>query len=275
MHRLLCALVLAVLSACATGGHVPSSTAALPAKSILVLEPVNDGAGAQVDLKRLYPEIVAAATAQAKGFHVVTRQEMAERGVRAPKLDRAGEAAMEIGKSMGVALVLFGVAGQAQATGPGMVLVLVTPQGDRAGEWMKGGTEELTKEIPREVGALLQDLGVSATEPVSYSSGLVMEVTDPGNGPRARLSDHVKVNYEGKLEDGTVFDSSIRRGQPAVFPLTGVIQCWQEAVAKLHVGAKARLVCPPAIAYGERGSPPAIPPKATLSFEVELLGIEK
>jgi FKBP-type peptidyl-prolyl cis-trans isomerase FkpA len=83
------------------------------------------------------------------------------------------------------------------------------------------------------------------------------------------------VHYEGKLVDGTVFDSSLRRGEPATFPLNGVIPCWTEGVQQIKVGGKARLVCPPETAYGERGSPPRIPGGSTLVFEVELLDIAK
>ena len=85
----------------------------------------------------------------------------------------------------------------------------------------------------------------------------------------------VKVHYRGTLMDGTEFDSSYTRGQPAEFPLNRVIKCWTEGVQRMKVGGKARLVCPPAIAYGERGAGNAVPPNATLNFEVELLGITK
>ena len=82
----------------------------------------------------------------------------------------------------------------------------------------------------------------------------------------------VEVHYHGTLEDGTVFDSSVDRGKPARFPLNRVIDCWTEGVQMIKVGGKARLVCPPEIAYGERGAG-SIPPNATLTFEVELLQI--
>ena len=105
-------------------------------------------------------------------------------------------------------------------------------------------------------------------------SGLVFRTVTPGKGETPKATDVVKVNYEGKLSDGTVFDSSYKRGQPATFPLHGVIPCWTEGVQKMKVGETARLVCPSSIAYGDRGHPPTIPGGATLDFKVELLSIE-
>jgi FKBP-type peptidyl-prolyl cis-trans isomerase FkpA len=104
-------------------------------------------------------------------------------------------------------------------------------------------------------------------------SGLIIKVIRPGNGPSPKETDRVKVNYEGRLINGTVFDSSYKRGQPAEFPLNGVIKCWTEGVQKMHVGEEAELICPSDIAYGDRGHPPTIPGGATLIFKVELLGI--
>jgi FKBP-type peptidyl-prolyl cis-trans isomerase FkpA len=105
------------------------------------------------------------------------------------------------------------------------------------------------------------------------ASGLVIKVLRPGNGPSPKETDKVKVNYEGRLINGNVFDSSYKRGQPAEFPLNGVIKCWTEGVQKMHVGEEAQLVCPSDIAYGDHGHPPTIPGGATLIFKVELLGI--
>jgi FKBP-type peptidyl-prolyl cis-trans isomerase FkpA len=108
---------------------------------------------------------------------------------------------------------------------------------------------------------------------VKSDSGLIYIPVKEGTGAQPKASDKVKVNYEGKLMDGTVFDSSYKRGQPIEFPLNGVIPCWTEGVQKMKVGGEATLVCPPSIAYGERGAPGAIPPNAALVFKVELLGV--
>jgi FKBP-type peptidyl-prolyl cis-trans isomerase FkpA/FKBP-type peptidyl-prolyl cis-trans isomerase FklB len=107
------------------------------------------------------------------------------------------------------------------------------------------------------------------------ASGLIYTEITPGKGESPKATDRVKVHYEGKLIDGTVFDSSIKRGQPATFPLNGVIKCWTEGVQLMKVGGKAKLICPSDIAYGDSGQPPAIKPGATLVFDVELLDIEK
>ncbi len=106
-------------------------------------------------------------------------------------------------------------------------------------------------------------------------SGIVYREITAGTGPSPKASDTVKVHYHGTLQDGTVFDSSVERNEPITFPLNGVIPCWTEGVPLMKVGGKSQLVCPPATAYGDRGSPPDIRPGATLIFEVELLGIEK
>jgi len=98
--------------------------------------------------------------------------------------------------------------------------------------------------------------------------------TTEGEGASPAATDRVKVHYHGTFLDGSVFDSSVQRGQPAVFPLNGVIPCWTEALQLVKVGGKARVICPPEIAYGPRGAPHRIPPNATLNFEVELIAIQ-
>lgn len=107
------------------------------------------------------------------------------------------------------------------------------------------------------------------------ASGVIVTTVKPGTGPSPAASDKVKVHYTGTLIDGSVFDSSVQRGQPATFPLSGVIKCWSEGIPTMKVGGKAKLVCPADVAYGDRGMPPAIKPGATLVFEVELLEIVK
>jgi FKBP-type peptidyl-prolyl cis-trans isomerase FkpA len=105
-------------------------------------------------------------------------------------------------------------------------------------------------------------------------SGLIYVEQKAGDGAQPTAADTVKVHYRGTLLDGTEFDSSFKRNQPAEFPLGGVIKCWTEGVAKMKVNGKAKLICPPEIAYGEGGRP-SIPPNATLTFEVELLEVKK
>jgi FKBP-type peptidyl-prolyl cis-trans isomerase FkpA/FKBP-type peptidyl-prolyl cis-trans isomerase FklB len=105
------------------------------------------------------------------------------------------------------------------------------------------------------------------------ASGIIITTLKPGTGPSPKATDKVKVHYHGTLTDGTVFDSSVQRKEPATFPLNGVIPCWTEGVQQMKVGGKSRLVCPPNVAYGDRGAPPRIKPGATLVFEVELLEI--
>jgi FKBP-type peptidyl-prolyl cis-trans isomerase FkpA len=128
---------------------------------------------------------------------------------------------------------------------------------------------------PAETGAAAPaaESGDAGAATETTDSGLRMTILAPGDGPSPAASDVVRVHYHGTFEDGSVFDSSVERGQPAVFPLNRVIPCWTEALQRMKVGGKARLVCPPQIAYGKRGAPPTIPPDATLVFEVELLGI--
>ncbi len=92
-----------------------------------------------------------------------------------------------------------------------------------------------------------------------------------GNGATPSPTSKVTVNYEGKLENGTVFDSSYSRGKPISFRLDQVIECWTEGVQKMKVGGKAFLKCPSETAYGKRGAGGVVPPNATLTFQVELL----
>ena len=110
---------------------------------------------------------------------------------------------------------------------------------------------------------------------VVTESGLIFTSITEGLGDRPTIVDTVTVNYHGTLRDGSVFDSSVKRGQPATFALNRVIPCWSEGLQKMQVGGKAKLVCPAEIAYGDRGAGQFITPGAVLTFEVELLGIEE
>ncbi len=105
-------------------------------------------------------------------------------------------------------------------------------------------------------------------------SGLQYEILKKGDGPIPKATDKVKVHYHGTLIDGTVFDSSVERGQPITFPVNGVIKGWQEALQMMPVGSKWKLYIPSELAYGERGAGGSIPSNSVLIFEVELLGIE-
>jgi len=124
-------------------------------------------------------------------------------------------------------------------------------------------------------GVAFLDKAATEAGATKTASGIVIKQTKVGTGPSPAASDQVKVHYEGRLIDGKVFDSSIARGEPATFPLSGVIACWTEGVQTMKVGGKAQLVCPANLAYGPNGSPPTIPPQATLVFDVELLEIVK
>ena len=111
--------------------------------------------------------------------------------------------------------------------------------------------------------------------PTVTASGLSFQSIKDGTGASPSATDTVRVHYKGTFMDGREFDSSHQRGRPAEFALNRVIKCWTEGVQRMKVGGKASLVCPPAIAYGERGAGGVIPPNATLKFEIELLDVSR
>ncbi|MCF0190556.1 MAG: FKBP-type peptidyl-prolyl cis-trans isomerase [Marinilabiliaceae bacterium] len=119
-------------------------------------------------------------------------------------------------------------------------------------------------------------LAANATRPevVTLKSGLQYEIMKEGTGKKPKATDSVVCHYHGTLVDGTVFDSSVRRGQPATFPVSGVIQGWVEALQLMPVGSKWKLFIPYNLGYGARGAGESIPPYATLVFEVELIEIK-
>lgn len=119
---------------------------------------------------------------------------------------------------------------------------------------------------------LLGSSAYAAAATETLPSGVTVTELKAGTGAQPTAADTVTVNYRGTLADGTEFDSSYKRGTPASFPLGRVVPCWTQGLQKMKVGEKAKLVCPPATAYGDRGVG-AIPPNSTLTFEVELLKI--
>lgn len=133
-------------------------------------------------------------------------------------------------------------------------------KGEKLSANLKAGEEFLEQNKQRE--------GVHTT-----ASGLQYEVLNQGDGPKPKATDKVKCHYHGTLIDGTIFDSSVQRGQPATFPLNMVISGWTEALQLMPVGSKYRLFLHPSLAYGERQTGAVIGPNSTLIFDVELLGI--
>jgi FKBP-type peptidyl-prolyl cis-trans isomerase FkpA/FKBP-type peptidyl-prolyl cis-trans isomerase FklB len=125
----------------------------------------------------------------------------------------------------------------------------------------------------KKAGAAFLTKAASEKGSTKTESGIVITTIKPGTGATPKATDTVKVHYHGTLTDGTVFDSSVKRGEPATFPLDKVIKCWTEGVQQIKVSGKSRLVCPSNLAYGDAGSPPIIKPGSTLVFEVELLEI--
>lgn len=109
---------------------------------------------------------------------------------------------------------------------------------------------------------------------VTLPSGLQYQVLEAGSGRKPKATDSVRCHYEGRLIDGTVFDSSIRRGEPATFPLNGVIAGWTEGLQLMTEGSKFRFFIPYNLAYGEHGAGQSIPPFAALVFDVELIAVE-
>jgi FKBP-type peptidyl-prolyl cis-trans isomerase len=149
-----------------------------------------------------------------------------------------------------------------------------------AGEVLQKMVAERMEAKEKEAGAKAESEGKAFLEAnkakpgvKTTASGLQFEITKEGTGATPKPTDTVKVHYTGTLIDGTKFDSSVDRGEPAEFPLDRVIPGWTEGLQLLKVGGKAHLVIPSALGYGERGYPPKIPGNSTLVFDVELLEI--
>jgi FKBP-type peptidyl-prolyl cis-trans isomerase FkpA len=140
---------------------------------------------------------------------------------------------------------------------------------------MRQARAAVIAESEKRAGAAFLDKAAMESGAIKTASGLVIKTLKPGSGPSPKATDTVKVHYHGTLIDGTVFDSSVQRGQPVTFSLSNVIPCWTEGLQRMQVGGKSRLVCPSNLAYGGQGGPPLIKPGATLVFEVELLDLVK
>lgn len=134
--------------------------------------------------------------------------------------------------------------------------------------------EEKMSEAAKAEGEAFLAANATRKEVVTLPSGLQYEIMKAGNGPKPKATDTVLCHYHGTLVNGTVFDSSVRRGQPAAFPVNGVIAGWVEALQLMPVGSKWKLFIPYNLAYGARGAGESIPPYAALIFEVELLEIK-
>jgi FKBP-type peptidyl-prolyl cis-trans isomerase FklB len=122
-------------------------------------------------------------------------------------------------------------------------------------------------------GAAFLEKNKSEKGVITTATGLQYTIITQGTGPKPKATDVVTVSYRGTTLDGKEFDSSYKRGQPATFPVNGVIPGWTEALQLLNVGSKAKLFIPASIAYGERGAGPDIGPNSTLIFEIELISI--
>jgi FKBP-type peptidyl-prolyl cis-trans isomerase len=154
-----------------------------------------------------------------------------------------------------------------------VLLVLVACELLDPATWLSGGPLALSD--PQAIqGADFMASNANAEGVVTTASGLQYRVIVEGDGPRPTARETVNVHYTGKFLDGTVFDSSVERGQPISFPLNGVIAGWTEGVQLMPVGSTYEFWIPPGLAYGTRGAGGVIPPNATLYFEVQLLGIE-
>ncbi len=133
--------------------------------------------------------------------------------------------------------------------------------------------QEAAGQAAREAGEAFLAANAAKEGVTVLPSGLQYTVLQEGSGKRPKATDRVKCHYEGTLTDGTVFDSSYRRGEPAVFPLNGVIAGWTEGVQLMGEGAKYRFFIPYNLAYGERGAGETIPPYSALVFDVELIEV--
>ncbi|OEU19947.1 FKBP-like protein [Fragilariopsis cylindrus CCMP1102] len=151
--------------------------------------------------------------------------------------------------------------------------VVLTKYGEQLNKILQERTNSIVDRVKKDGDEFIKNFIDCNEEAVKTDSGLIYCPMTEGEGSQPELSNTVEVHYHGTLTDGTVFDSSVDRGQTISFPLGGVIKGWQEGLAMMKEGGKATLVIPSDLAYGEAGSGDTIPPGATLKFEVELFKV--
>ncbi|NOZ75857.1 MAG: FKBP-type peptidyl-prolyl cis-trans isomerase [FCB group bacterium] len=165
-----------------------------------------------------------------------------------------------------------GVSGNTQLTQEEMQKVSLAFQQELRDKQMAKSKAEAAEN--KKAGEEFQAKFAKETGAVKLDNGMIYKVINTGTGDTPKSTDKVRVHYTGKLIDGTVFDSSVERGQPAVFGVTQVIKGWTDILQRMKVGDKWEVVIPSDLGYGDRGAGGTIPPGATLIFEIELLGIE-
>ncbi len=164
----------------------------------------------------------------------------------------------------------------------GMKCIFEKTKPEMSQEEVQTTLDKFFKELQEKALSKNKEIGTSFMEEnkkkegvITLDNGLQYQVLQEGTGEKPKKEDTVKVHYEGRLIDGAIFDSSYKRGEPATFPLTGVIKGWTEILQLMPVGSKWTVVIPSELAYGEQGAGQMIAPNSTLLFDIELLGIEK
>ena len=184
----------------------------------------------------------------------------------------------KIGDEISFEALLSGLNDAYQGNEPALSAEEIASVQKEFGEKMQAkqqGELKKIKEKNEKLGAEFLAKNMKRDGVVTTASGLQYELIEKWDGPKPNATDRVKVDYVGTLIDGTEFDSSIKRGEPAVFGVDQVIPGWSEALQLMEVGSKYKLYIPAELAYGEKGAPPVIEPNSVLVFEVDLLGIEK
>ena len=152
-------------------------------------------------------------------------------------------------------------------------LTILESHGNKLNEVLTGRIQEVKNGEQQKTDLFLEQYLLKNPGAIRTKTGLIYNEVVAGTGAGPTVKSSVEVHYHGSLMNGKVFDSSVERGEPASFPLANVIQGWQEGIPLMKEGGKATIIIPPQLAYGDRGSPPVIPPGATLQFEVELIRV--